>query len=108
MKDYLGPNTACACPVLELPPYSPTTLPFKLIPEIQQQIQDWLLLHLESSALNVWETQKLPQINSSPPLKMLVDPKTKPVGVHRASSVPVHWMAKVKAELDRDLALGVL
>ena len=47
-------------------------------------------------------------INSSPPLKLLVDPKTKPVAVHRASLVPVHRMAQVKANLNRDVALGVL
>ena len=44
---------------------------------------------------------------SSPPFKLLVDPKAKPVAVHRASLVSVHRMAKVKkANLDRDVALG--
>ena len=28
--------------------------------------------------------------------------------VHRVSPVPVHWMAKVKDDLDRDVGLGVL
>ena len=108
MKYYSGPCAACGCPVHELLPDLPATLPFDLVPENQQQIQYWLLQHFGASAFNVCETQRLPLINSSPPLKLLVDPKAKPVAVHRASPVPVHWMAKVKADLDRDVALGVL
>ena len=44
MKDYSGPRAACGCPVRELPPPLPETLPFDLVPENQQQIQDWLQL----------------------------------------------------------------
>ena len=83
-------------------------LPSNLVPENQQQNQDWLLQHFGSSAFNVMETQKLPLINSSPPLKLLVDPKAQSIVVHRVSPVPVHWMAKVKADLDRDMGLGFL
>ena len=100
--------SSCGCPVRELPPDLPATLPFDLVPENQQQIPDWLMQHFRVLAFKVCETQKLPLINSSSPLKLLVDPKAKPVVVHRASPVPVHWMAKVKADLDRDLARGVL
>ena len=37
-----------------------------------------------------------------------MDPKARPVVVHSATPVPVHQMAKVKADMDRDMALGVL
>ena len=41
-------------------------------------------------------------MNSSLPLKVPVDPKAKPVVVHRASPVQVLWIGKVKAYLDRE------
>ena len=106
LKDYAGQRGACGCPVCELPSGLPATLPFELIPENQQKIQDWLLQHFRSSAFNVCEIQKFPLINSSPLLKLLEDPKAKPVALYKASPVPVHWMAKVKVDLDRDMALG--
>ena len=64
--------------------------------------------HFRSYAFNVCETQKLPLISSSPPLKLPVDPTAKPVAVHRASILQLHWMARVKADLDKNMALGVL
>ena len=43
-----------------------------------------------------------------PPLRLNIDPGAKPVTVHKAASVPVHWEKKVKEHLDRDDRLGVL
>lgn len=43
-----------------------------------------------------------------PPLRLNIDPGAKPVTVHKAASVPVHWENKVKEHLDRDVRLGVL
>ena len=40
MKDYSRPRGICGCPVPELPPDLPDTLPFHLIPENQQQIEN--------------------------------------------------------------------
>ena len=53
MKDYLGQKAACGCYVHELPSDLLATLPFELIPENQQKIQNWLLQHFGSSAFNV-------------------------------------------------------
>ena len=57
---------------------------------------------------NVCKTQKLPLITPKPPLKLLMDPTAKLVAIHRALPVPVNWTAKVRANLDRNVALGVL
>ena len=65
-----------------------------------------MLQHFWSSAFNVCETQKFALISASPPIKLLVDPTAKLVAEHRVSPVPVHCMAKVKADLDRDVVLG--
>ena len=39
---------------------------------------------------------------------MHIDPGAKPVVVAKASLVPVHWIEKVRADLERDMALGVI
>ena len=47
-------------------------------------------------------------IASSPPLNLLVNPSAKPVMVNLPSPLQVHWLAKVKADLNRDMVLGVM
>ena len=42
-------------------------------------------------------------IEGSPPLELHIDPEARPVAVAKASPVPVHWVEKVKADLERDL-----
>ena len=37
-----------------------------------------------------------------------MDPDAKPVAVYTAATVPLHWREEVKAQLDEDVALGVL
>ena len=50
----------------------------------------------------------MPLFSSSPSFKLLVYLTARLVAVHRALLVPMLWMAKVKANLDRDVVLGVL
>ena len=42
------------------------------------------------------------------PLKLFLNPDAKPVAVHKPAVVPIHWQDKVYADLERDVALGVL
>ena len=42
------------------------------------------------------------------PLELFVDPNIKPVAIHKAAVIPVHLKAAVKADLDRDVRLGIL
>ena len=42
------------------------------------------------------------------PLKLHIDKDATPVAHHKVNPVPIHWQYKVKADLDRDVALGVL
>ena len=43
-----------------------------------------------------------------PPLELHVDPNTTPYVCHTPAPVPAHWEAKVKADLHRNVNLGVL
>ena len=43
-----------------------------------------------------------------PPVCIIVDTKASPVTIHTPISVPLHWQEQVKADLDRDIALGVI
>ena len=45
---------------------------------------------------------------SGPPLKLDVDPNVTPTAVHTPIPVPIHWQDEVKAQLDRDVKLGVI
>ena len=39
---------------------------------------------------------------------MFVNPDEKAVAIHKAAIIPIHLKAKVKADLDRDVRLGIL
>ena len=43
-----------------------------------------------------------------PPVKIYLTEDAKPVASHSPIPVPLHWQKKVKAGLDRDVAIGVL
>ena len=56
---------------------------------------------------NNCEHQNLPQMSGTP-LEFHINTSAKPVACHKVMPVPLHWKTKVKADLDRDVALGVL
>ena len=47
-------------------------------------------------------------MDSTPPLRLFVDPQASPVAVLSPATVPLHWQDAVKQGLDRDEALGVI
>ena len=109
-NDPIDINHHCECPKRsgEIPTL-PTKLPQGLtsndkdIPALKQ----WLLDYYASTTFNVCEHQPLP-LMSGEPLKLYIDPDAKPVAVHKPAVVPIHWQDKVRADLERDVALGVL
>ena len=60
------------------------------------------------SGLNNCRIQPLAMMKSAEPLNLFVDPDVKPVAIHKAAIIPIHLKAKVKADLDRDVRLGIL
>ena len=41
-------------------------------------------------------------------LRLHVDESIPPVAVHKQTPIPIHWLQKVKADIARDVELGVL
>jgi hypothetical protein len=77
-------------------------------PENRDNLKSWIEDHYKASAFNHCCHQPLPLITDLPPLQLHADPDAKPVAVHQPVSIPIHWQAQVKEELDRDVRLGVI
>ena len=60
------------------------------------------------SGFNNCRIQPLKMMNCDKPLQLFVDPTVKPVDIHKAAIIPIHLKARVKADLDRDVRLGIL
>ena len=71
------------------------------------ELKQILIDHYRSSTFNTCPHQPLPLMHG-PPLEFHVDPEAKPFVCHTPASVPAHWEKKVKEDLERDVAMGVL
>ena len=104
-----GPDDPpCSCPLRQLPPTTPPTLPCDPTPANLPILRDYILSRYAASAFNVCERQPLPLMQDSPPMRLFMDKTAKPVAVHTPAPIPIHWANQVKAGLDRDVRLGVL
>lgn len=97
----------CGCPRRNLPPPLPTELPFLATEENRGKLKNFLLEYYGSSTFNTCEHQPL-TLMAGPPMKLMIDPKAEPVAHHSPIPVPIHWQDTVKADLDRDVRLGVI
>ena len=98
----------CGCLKRQPAPPPPSSPPFPILPENVGKIRDWILEYYAASSFNICPHQPLPLMTGQPPLRIHVREGTEPVAVHRPSTIPAHWLDQVKAELERDIALGVL
>lgn len=101
------PTNECSCPQRSAPPPLPTELPYPPTEENRERLEQWLLNYYKSSTFNVCEHQPLP-LMSGPPMKLMIDENAEPTTHHSPIPVPIHWQEQVKADLDRDVALGVI
>lgn len=97
----------CMCPKRQLPP-PPPALPCPATPDNAGRLESFIKEYYASSAFNRCERQPLPVMKDSPPCRLFVDQKAKPIAIHKSRPVPVHWQEEVKRDLDRDVRLGVL
>ena len=104
--NYTGKIADCGCPVREQPP-EPPSLPFAATEENKDKLRQFLVDQYRSSTFNTCQHQPLPMMHG-PPLELFVQKDARPHAVHQPGKVPVHWEKKVKQDLDRDVALGVL
>ena len=93
----------CLCPRRSLPPEMPE---FKE-GATAEELKGIILNHYASSAFNRCTRQTLPLMKGDP-LPIITDPAAQPVAVHSPIPVALHWEKKVKEDLDRDVALGVI
>jgi hypothetical protein len=98
----------CSCHTRALPPTTRAALPCAPTEANLARLKQFLMDSFASSTFNVCEHQTLPMLQSSPPLRLHVDPSAKPVAVHRPSAVPLHWQEPVLSGLKRDERLGVI
>ena len=97
------PDGTCSCPRRELPP-PPPPCPSGKSPD---QMKRMIINHYAASSFNRCMRQALPQMKGEP-MPIITDPNVKPVAVHRPVPVPLHWMKKVKEDLDQDVHLGII
>ena len=95
----------CNCPRRTMPPPLPTSVPLLPIDNNRGKHEEWI--RDKGSTFNLCEHQPLPLVEG-PPVRIMVDPKASPVTIHTPISVPLHWQKQVKADLDSDIALGVI
>ena len=109
MSDFREINDLCYdCLPREIPPEPPTKMPFPPIEENVPKLKEWIENYYGSSTFNKCEHKPLPLMRGSPPLKLHIDSKARPIAVHKYAPVPVHFEQTVKQELDRDVRMGVL
>ena len=97
----------CGCLLRSNPPDRPKDLPFDCNNENIDRMKQWLLDHYAGSTFNQCPHQVLPDMEG-PPMQLHVDQNAKLVNFTTPASVPLHWKEKVKQDLDRDVALGVI
>ena len=67
----------------------------------------WLLDRYAASAFNKCPHQPLPQMDG-PPVEIHLVEDAVPRKVATPATIPLHWQEQVKADLERDMALGVI
>ena len=61
-----------------------------------------------SLAFNNCRNENLKMMCTEQPLQLFFDPMIRPMAIHKAAVIPIHLKAAVKADLDRDVRLGIL
>ena len=97
----------CDCPRCTLPPIRPANPPCPPTEENIPRIKQYLMDYYRSSTFNTCEHQPLP-LMEGPPMKVMIEENSMPVAHHTPVPVPIHWQERVKADIEHDVALGVL
>ena len=82
-------------------------MPFPATEENKEKLKQFLVERYRASIFNTCQRQPLPMMHG-PPMELFVEKDAHPHAVYKPTVVAVHWESKVKHNLDRDVALGVL
>ena len=96
----------CGCPLRTATPDPPQILAGATEGDIPQ-LKELLLSHYASSTFNTCSQQSLPLMHG-PPLEFALKRDAVPKAIYTPSVVPRHWEDKIRRDLDRDVAMGVL
>ena len=99
---------SCDCPARSLPPAPPESIPFEPVEGNIEKLKEGIVKHFRALAFNNCSHQKLPLVEGSPPLRLYLDELVKPVACHKTGNIPFNFVDQVKADLDRDMRLGVI
>ena len=102
-----GGKSECGCPSRGEVPKLPDTIPFPPEEANVPRLEAWIREYYSGTAFNTCERQKIPEM-AGPPMDITLEEGTVPWAVHSPIPVPHHWKSRVKAELDRDVRLGVI
>ena len=100
-------NEICKCPQRSAVPLRPAALPFPAKAENIPKMREWLLERYASSTFNTCPHKPLQQM-AGPPVEIHLDDSAIPRVCHTPAVVPLHWQQRVKDDLLRDVALGIL
>ena len=97
----------CNCPQRTDVPDKPTSLPYHATAENNEKMRSWLLERYSSSTFNTCPHRPLQQM-AGPPIEIHLDERATPRACHTAKPIPLHWQERVREDLMRDEALGVI
>ena len=100
-------SISCKCPQRSAVPIRPTRLPFDPVPANIPKMRAWLLEKFASSTFNTCPHRPLQEM-AGPPIEMHLQDNAKPKACDKPATIPLHWQAKVRQDLLRDEALGVI
>ena len=97
----------CACEAREGVPGKPAQLPLKPAVSNVPAMKRWLLKRYSALAFNKCTYQPLPEMRG-PPVEIHLTKNPIPQRVSTPATVSLHWQEQVKANLDKDKAMGVI
>ena len=97
----------CKCLTRSPAPESTTTIPFETVKENVPKLKEWIVEQFAPSAFNKCVHQELPKMTGKP-MDIVFKEDVVPYCVHTPIKVPVHWKAKVKDGIDKDVSLGII
>ena len=100
-------GNACDCPERSPVPSRPTQLPFEPIPGNIPKMREWILDRYASSTFNTCPHRPLQQMEG-PPIEIHVSDSAVPRVCHTPAPIPLHWQEKVREDILRDEALGII